>query len=114
MAYHQACEETAKLELAALEQMIRARCRQLQQWTQQAIARGELASREAELQLQVLAERHAAALAQLEASPSEPDEIRISRLERLLAALDCSWTYFRTQPGVGNESQEQRRWAIRI
>jgi hypothetical protein len=114
MVTHAAREETAGLELAALERMIRARCRQLQRWTQEAIARGELHSREADLQLQAFAERHAAAIAQLEVSPSEPDELRITRLERLLAALDCSWSYFRAQPVHADESQERREWAIRI
>ena len=114
MPYGEACEETAESELVALEKMIRARCQQLNQWTGEAMARGELGSREADLQLQAFAERHGEALSQLEASLSEPYEIRITRLEKLLAALDCSWTYFRVHQGLADEPQEQGEWAIRI
>lgn len=85
---------TERLELHALERMIAVLCTQIEQWSQRwrAPAPG---SRETALQLEVFAERRDRALQALNAPATEPYEIRIARLEKLLEALDCSREYFR-------------------
>ncbi|HEX7081662.1 MAG TPA: hypothetical protein VF329_11660 [Gammaproteobacteria bacterium] len=88
-------QATARLELHALERMIAALCRHTARLAREAGHRGELDSREADLQLQAFAERRAQALELLKAPSSEPCEIRIARLERLVEALDQSREFFR-------------------
>jgi hypothetical protein len=88
-------DATRRMELRALERMVRALCRHTELLSRQAEARGELDTREAELQLEVFAERRAEAAQLLEQKVSEPHPIRISRLEKLAEALEASRTYFR-------------------
>jgi hypothetical protein len=87
---------TAELELNALERMIAVLCEATERLTREARTRGELTSREADLQLQAFAERRTEALALLKEPTHEPSQIRIARLERLVNALDCSRSYFRS------------------
>lgn len=95
-------ETTARLELRALEQMLRAICRHTEQLTREAESKGELGSREAALQLEAFAERRAQAMEVLGDATGEPYEVRIARLEKLVDALDSSRTYFRSDdPGRG-------------
>lgn len=109
-----ASERTAELELRALERMVGARCEQIGQWVQEAFAHGELASREADLQLEAFSERRAQAIRQLEVDSGEPTETRIARLERLLEAIDCSWAYFCPNDPGPVQSGQVREWAIMV
>lgn len=94
-------ETTARLEARALEKMIVALCGDIEHLANDAGARGELDSREAQLQLEAFAERRAEALQRLKDPREEPREIRIARLERLVEALGCSRAYFRAAvPGT--------------
>jgi uncharacterized membrane protein YccC len=87
-------ETTAQLELRALEKMIGALCAYIERLAGDARAGGRLRSREAELQVEVFAERRQKALQQLKADTSEALETRIARLDRVVEALDCSRDYF--------------------
>lgn len=89
-------EATARLELQALEKMIGALCEDTERLAREARSRGELGSREAEFQLQAFEERRTQAARVLTDCVPEPHDIRVSRLEKLIDALDCSRTYFRT------------------
>jgi transcriptional regulator with XRE-family HTH domain len=88
-----AVDDTAVLELCALEGMIKARCEQIWRFAQKSCSHGP-ASREREFQLEAFVERSTNALEQLESGLDEPSDIRIARLEALLQALECSWAYF--------------------
>lgn len=87
-------EVTERLELRALERMVRALCEYIELRAREARSHGELDSREAELQLEAFAERRSKALETLRGGVSEPAETRIARLERAIEALDCSRSYF--------------------
>lgn len=89
-------ETTARLELRALERMIVVLCEDIERRVSESGLRSKLAAREGSLQLAVFAERRTAALQALEPVLAESLEIRISRLERLVQALDCSRAYFIT------------------
>lgn len=102
-------DATRRMELRALEKMIRALCRHTEQLSREAEARGRLESREAELQLEAFAERRADAAQLLEAGASEPHPIRIARLEKLVEALECSRAYFRgAAAGKPSKTAERR------
>lgn len=100
-------ETTARLEARALERMIGALCRHIERLTAEARSRGRLRCREADLQLEVYGERRTQALELLKAAAREPHETRISRLERVVEALDCSRTYFRAT-GLDASTAAQR------
>jgi hypothetical protein len=87
---------TARLEIRALEKMVRALCRHTDLLSRAAEERGALDSREAEFQLEAFYERRAEAAQLLEPGAREPDALRIARLEKLVEALECSRTYFRS------------------
>lgn len=96
-------DATRRMELRALEKMVRALCRHTEQLSREADARGELDSREAELQLEAFAERRGEAAQVLEPGAREPHALRVSRLEKLVEALECSRAYFRS-PAAGHDS----------
>jgi hypothetical protein len=93
-------ETTARLELRALERMLAALCEFTEGLVRERRERREAPTRESDLQLAVFDERRSAAMIALNAAASEPTENRITRLERLVEALDCSRRYFgsRTAP----------------
>ena len=84
---------TARLELHALERMVRALCEHTEQLLAEARARGALESREADLQMLAFGERRTEAMRLLD-STSGWTESRIARLEQLVKALDCSRAFF--------------------
>lgn len=85
-------DATAELERRALEKMVAALCEDIDRLVHAA---GELESREARFQSEAFRERRAQAMALLEAARPEPDEVRISRLEKMVEALRSSREYFR-------------------
>ena len=85
----------ARLEARALERMARALCEHSRQLLSAARERGALRSREANLQVEVFAERCAQAGELLQAPDAPVKESRIARLEKLVSALECSRGYFR-------------------
>lgn len=85
----------ARLEARALERMARALCEHSRQLLAAARTRGALSSREANLQVEVFAERCTQAGELLEAVDAPVQESRIARLEKLVSALECSRGYFR-------------------
>lgn len=85
----------ACLEARALERMARALCEHSRQLLGAARARGALGSREANLQVEVFAERCSKAGELLEAVDAPAQESRIASLEKLVSALECSRGYFR-------------------
>jgi hypothetical protein len=95
--------ETVRLEIRALERMVRALCRHTELLSRAARERGALDSREAQFQLQAFDERRNDAVRALEPGAREPDSMRIARLEKLVEALECSRAYFRApEPRAGN------------
>lgn len=86
---------SARLELAALEKMVVALCKDIDRLARDADSRGALTTREADMQSQAYAERRAQAVALLEAESSESYEIRITRLEKTVEALSTSREFFR-------------------
>jgi hypothetical protein len=90
----QKTESPARLELRSLERMIDALCEHIERLTLDARSRGELATREHNLQLEAFAERRTQALQILKTVTCESHETCISRLERLMEALECSRAYF--------------------
>jgi hypothetical protein len=107
-------EITAELELRALERMIAARCEQIGRLAREARSRGDLSSREADLQLEVFAERRTLALRQLQTDSGEPLETRAARLESLLEALECSWEYFCPKDADSSSPEGVRQWAVLV
>jgi hypothetical protein len=85
----------ACLEARALERMARVLCEHSRQLLAAARARGALSSREANLQMEVFAERCAQAGELLQAVDAPVQESRTARLEKLVSALECSRGYFR-------------------
>ena len=85
----------ARLETRALERMARALCEHSRQLLAAARVRGALSSREANLQIEVFAERCAQAGELLQAVDAPVQESRIARLEQLVSSLECSRGYFR-------------------
>lgn len=85
---------TARLELHALERMVRALCEHTEQLLAEARARGALESREADLQMLAFGERRTEAMRLLDSTASGWTESRIARLEQLVKALDCSRAFF--------------------
>ena len=85
----------ARLEARALERMARALCEHSRQLLAAARARGALRSREANLQVEVFAERCAQAGELLQAVEAPVQESRTARLEKLVSALESSRGYFR-------------------
>lgn len=89
-------DHSARLELEALEKMVSALCRDIDQLVSDAEARGALTTREADMQSQAYAERREQARVLLESKSTEPYEIRITRLEKMVDALATSREFFRT------------------
>ncbi len=85
----------ARLEARALERMAHALCEHSRQLLVAARARGALSSREANLQVEVFAERCTQAGELLQSVDVPVQESRIARLEKLVSALECSRGYFR-------------------
>jgi len=85
----------ARLEARALERMARVLCEHARQLLAAARARGALATREANFQVEVFAERCAQAGELLRAAESPVQESRIARLEKVVSALECSRGYFK-------------------
>ncbi len=85
----------AHLEARALERMAHVLCEHSRQLLAAARERGALRSREADLQVEVFAERCAQASELLQAADAPVRESRIARLEKLVNALECSRGYFR-------------------
>jgi hypothetical protein len=85
----------ARLEMRALEKMARVLCEHSRQLLATARARGALGTREAGFQVEAFAERCAQVGALLDVVDAPVSESRISRLEQLVAALECSRSYFR-------------------
>jgi hypothetical protein len=85
----------ARLEARALERMAHALCEHSRQLLVAARARGALSSREANLQVEVFAERCTQAGELLQSVDAPVQESRIARLEKLVSALECSRGYFR-------------------
>jgi hypothetical protein len=85
----------ASLEARALERMARALCEHSRQLLAAARTRGALSSREANLQVEVFAERCTQAGELLGVADAPVQESRIARLEKLVNALECSRGYFR-------------------
>ena len=102
-------ETTARLELRALERMVSVLCEHAELLSH-GIRSREDSSRETDLQLQAFEERRAQALDALQVRKGETEEARITRLEKLVEALDCSRTYFRPEDG----GAEPVKWAIRL
>jgi hypothetical protein len=84
--------ELAQLE--ALERMLAVLCDEVVRLADAFRSVDPPRTREAELQLIALDERRAQALECLREREREPRQFRIGRLERLIEALNCSWTYF--------------------
>lgn len=84
----------ASLEARALERMARALCEHSRQLLAAARARGALTSREANLQVEVFAERCTQAGELLQSVDMPVQESRIAKLEKLIRALECSRGYF--------------------
>ena len=102
-------ETTARLELRALERMVSVLCEHAELLSHEVRSQ-EASSRETELQLEAFEERRAQALEALRIRAGEPYETRITRLEKLVEALDCSRAYFRPEDG----ETEPSVWAIRL
>jgi hypothetical protein len=101
------------LEQRALERLARVLCSHTEQLAREACLRGALGTREAVLQAEVFAERYAQVMSLLETNAPEVDETRMARLERLIAGIEFSRTYFmniqapaacRGGAGFGNEA----------
>lgn len=88
-------EALARLEICALEKMARVLCEHSRQLLAAARARGALGTREAGFQVEAFAERCAQVNALLDLVEAPVTESRISRLEQLVGALECSHSYFR-------------------
>ncbi|HSN70771.1 MAG TPA: hypothetical protein VLT59_04650 [Steroidobacteraceae bacterium] len=91
-------ETTIRLELRALERMAEVLCEYVEQQASQFRDGARTGSRETRLQLAVLAERRQAAENALTSRSSEPAEIRITRLQKIVEALDCSRAFFASLP----------------
>lgn len=89
-------DHSARLEFEALVKMVSALCRDIDQLARDADARGALATREADMQSQAFAERREQARALLQTESTEPYEIQITRLEKMVDALSTSREFFRT------------------
>jgi hypothetical protein len=85
----------SRLEMRALEKMARVLCEHSRQLMAAARTRGALRSREANLQVEVFAERCAQVGELLAVVDAPVHESRIARLEKLVSALECSRGYFR-------------------
>lgn len=85
---------TASLEQRALEKLALVLCSHTQQLALAARSRGALASREAGLQAEVFAERHAQVMNLLDTYAPEASEPRMARLERLIQGIEFSRHYF--------------------
>lgn len=85
-------DTTAQLERHALEKMVAVLCEDIDRLVRAA---GALDSREGRFQSEAFRERRVQAMTLLEAPRREPDEIRISRLEKMVEALTSSREYFR-------------------
>lgn len=81
--------------LRELETEASALCERIERLTSAARFRGEMNSRESELQLEAASERRAQAKRLLQSRSREPNETRLCRLEQLIKALECSLDYFR-------------------
>ena len=90
-------DDPEQTRLEALERMLAALCDKTRRLAHEARSRKRPPTRETELQLVALDERRDQALACLRAGSSEPRQLRIGRLEKLVEALDCSWSYFSTR-----------------
>lgn len=84
----------ASLEARALEKMASVLCEHGRQLLAAARARGALESREANLQVEVFAERCNRAGELLKMADAPVQESRIASLEKLVIALECSRGYF--------------------
>lgn len=100
-------EITARLELRALERMVSALCEHTELLSHDLRGR-EDTSREADLQLQAFEERRAQALEALRVRTGETCETRITRLQKMVEALDCSRAYFRPEA----DGTEPPAWTI--
>lgn len=87
-------DATAQLEQRALEKMVAALCKDVERLTDAASSRGALESREASLQSQAFVERRTQAMDLLDDPRSEPREMRITRLEKMVEALTSSRDFF--------------------
>ncbi len=84
----------ASLEQRALEKLALVLCSHTQRLVLAARSRGALASREAGLQCEVFAERHAQVMKLLDTTAPAVDEARMARLERLIEGIQFSRHYF--------------------
>jgi hypothetical protein len=87
-------EVTASLEQRALEKLAMVLCSHTQQLALAARSRGALRSREASLQTEVFAERHAQVMSLLDKDAAKVDEPRMARLEKLIESIQFSRHYF--------------------
>ena len=94
MLAHRNLEISARLEVRALERLIGALCEDIGRMICDSRSSPQHESRERVLQLEVFAERSAQALQLLEPNACESQETRISRLEKLMEAIECSRAYF--------------------
>lgn len=85
----------ARLEMRALEKMARVLCEHARQLLSAARGRGALDTREAGFQVEAFMERCAQVGVLLDVVDPPVNESRISRLEQLVGALECSRAYFR-------------------
>lgn len=94
LSRRQDAEVTASLEQRALEKLALVLCSHTQQLALAARSRGALGSREAGLQAEVFAERHAQVMDLLDTAAPEASEPRMARLERLIESIEFSRHYF--------------------
>jgi len=84
-------------QIEALQRTLTALCREVTRLTDLVEAQGLPPSRETRFQLMVFEERRKQAVACLQTQEAEAPPFRISRLERLIEAIGCSWSYFSKQ-----------------
>ena len=94
-------DDPEQSRLEALERMLEALCDEATRLADEFRSPTHARSRETELQLMALDERRDRALECLRERDREPRPFRIGRLEKLVEALDCSWTYFGTRHDHG-------------
>ncbi len=110
----QQSDDPEQQQLETLERTLAAMCIEASRLADTLRATDAALTRETTLQLMALDERRSQALACLTAPQHEPRQFRIGRLERLVEALDCSWSYFSTQHSSGAPASAAHDRAILV
>ena len=107
-------DDPEQSRLEALERMLAALCDEATRLADDCRTPTQPLSRETELQLMALDERRNQALECLRERNREPRQFRIGRIEKLVEALDCSWTYFSTRHDHGTMPHAADDWAVLV